>query len=77
MLTITTTDTQILMSKDGKSAEIFPKNAFKCVPLADSLAFYVIPQANIYIQRNWGEISVNGEIVTKDNYLEKLEPLFT
>ncbi len=78
MLTIKTTDTQILVSKDGSEFEGFPKNSVRYKPSRDQLCLFFGFDINAYFWEYWtGGITINDIEVTRNNVNEVLEPLFT
>ncbi|NDW10438.1 hypothetical protein [Dysgonomonas sp. 520] len=75
---ITTTDGQILIDVDGKNQpKGYPKNSLKYDAGNTYLNFYEVGKSEILYYTEWGNVTINGTIVTKDNANEALEPLFT
>jgi len=77
MLIIKTTDSQILISRDGKGFEGLPKNSLRYQPDGDILNFYWGNDSSVFIWEYWtAGITINGTTVTKENVNTALEPLF-
>ncbi|MDU1892842.1 MAG: hypothetical protein E6767_19350, partial [Dysgonomonas sp.] len=77
MLEIKTTDTRILISKDGENFKGMAKNSLWYDPSANTLSFFLKSNQEVFVWEHWANgITLNGEPVTRQNYSEKLEQLF-
>ncbi|NDW10135.1 hypothetical protein [Dysgonomonas sp. 520] len=74
---ITTTEGQILVKTEGLDhSEGHPKNSLRYKAFNSTLCLYKLEDSRILCSAEWGNVTVNGTIVTKDNVNEALEPLF-
>ena len=74
---IKTTDSQILIKTDGKANYSgFAKNSVWYSPEDATIKFYLKDHITVLGYAFWGNVTVNGETLTKDNYQELLEALF-
>jgi len=78
MLKIRTTDSQILISKNGEEFEGLAKNSLRYKPGKDQLTFYLGNSTTVFVWEYWSaSITVNDVAVTKKNVNESMEALFT
>lgn len=72
-----TTDGLISIQKDDKLADMNPIDLFRVDPVEAGLYLRFKSNNDIYIFEYWdNSISINGTVVTKDNYMDTLKPLF-
>ena len=74
---IKTTDNQILIQTDSvPEYSGYSKNSIRYSSTDTSVRFYLKGNSSLLCWSEWQNVTVNGEILAKDNYQELLEALF-
>lgn len=77
MTTIVTSNGCIEISKDGGFTKQYPFNYFTTKPTPVILTLMDISTGRETLVETWGNITINGQVVTYANYLTKLSALFS
>lgn len=75
-IAIKTTESQILIIVNDNTNMTYPKNSLKYRASDSELYLYLVGESNILYSAKWGNITIDGTIVTKQNVNTMLEALF-